>query len=106
MAETPLRKNQAVNFHLPGESRLLHFLSEWFESELRNSFRIVVITAAANQPKVVQLIPRGETAGEDSKYLKSLDESLQSGHMRDWKQYSEVLPRLETGLGIPLAEPV
>lgn len=105
MAESPLRKNQAVNFNLPGDQRLLHFLADWIESELSKVFRLVVITPCDGTPNVVQAIPRGESAAEDATYLHMIDRSLENGYLRDWKIHAEFLPRLETVLGIPLAEP-
>ena len=99
MAENPLRKNQAVNFSLPGEQRLLHFLADWIESELSKVFRLVVITPGNGTPNVVQVIPRGESAAEDATYLHMIDRSLENGYLRDWKIHAEFLPRIEVGAG-------
>ena len=104
MSESPLRKNQAVNFRIYGEDRLLHFLNDWIELEVSKVFRLVVITPGNGTPNIVQAVPTGESASEDESYFHLLERSLGDGQLQFWKENAEFLPRLEAVLGIPATE--
>lgn len=99
MADSPLRTNHAVNFRIPGDAKLLHFLADWIELEVSKVFTLSVVTPANGQPNLVQVVPRGQSTGEDETYFHILECSLNDGALEFWKQHSEFLPRLETGVG-------
>ncbi len=95
MADGPLRTNQAVNFRIPGEAKLLHFLSDWFELEVSKFFTLSVVTPGTGEPNLVQVVPRGKSAPEDESYFHLLERSLDtSGMLEFWKENAEFLPRI------------
>lgn len=102
MAETNVfRSKQAVNFHLPGDARLLSFIADYLESELSKAFYMTVSSPGDGTPNLVQLTPKGGTSGLDAEYLEILDASLRGGFLREWNHCAERLPRLELVVGLP-----
>ncbi len=96
MADDPFRLNQAVNFRIPGEAKLLHFLCDWFELEVSKFFVLSVITPGAGGTNLVQVVPRGKSADEDESYFHLLERSLDTrGMLEFWKEHAEFLPRLK-----------
>ena len=94
MADSPLRTNHAVNFKIPGEAKLMHFLADWIELEVSKVFSLTVVTPGNGQPNLVQLVPRGQSVREDETYFHLLECSLgKSGMLEFWKQHAEFLPR-------------
>lgn len=100
MAESPLRNNHAVNFRIPGETKLMHFLADWFELDVSRHFILSVVVTGNGSPNLIQVVPRGESLAEDETYFHLLDRSLaKGGPLEFWKQEAEFLPHLLSGAG-------
>lgn len=100
MADSPLRDNHAVNFRIPSEAKLMHFLADWIEAEVSKNFALTVVTPGNGEPNFIQVVPRGQSAAEDGTYFHLLERALDKGGMLEfWKQHAEFLPRLQTGVG-------
>lgn len=100
MAESPLRTDHAVNFKIPGDAKLMHFLADWIELEVSKVFALTVVTPGNGEPNLVQVVPRGQSPAEDETYFHLLDRSFEKGEALEfWKQHAEFLPRLQTGAG-------
>lgn len=95
MADHPLRTNQAVNFRIPGQAKLLHFLSDWFELEVSKFFTLSLVPQGAKEPILMQAVPNGKGPIEDEGYFHLLDRSLDTNGMLEfWKEHAEFLPRI------------
>lgn len=100
MADSPLRDNHAVNFRIPGDAKLMHFLADWIELEVSKVFTLSVVISGNGEPNLVQIVPRGQSAGEDETYFHLLERSLGAeGTLEFWRQYADFLPRLQVGTG-------
>ena len=100
MAESPLRDNQAVNFRIPGDAKLMHFLADWIELEVSKVFTLSVVMPGNGTPNLVQVVPQGQSAAEDETYFHLLERSLGKGEALEfWKQHAEILPRLQVCAG-------
>lgn len=100
MSESPLRENHAVNFKIPGEAKLIHFLADWLELDVSKVFTLTVVTPGNGEPSLVQVVPRGKSAAEDETYFHLLERSLDHrGMLEFWRQNAEFLPRIALGSG-------
>lgn len=100
MAESPLRTDHAVNFKIPGDAKLMHFLADWIELEVSKVFALTVVTPGNGESNLIQVVPRGQSPGEDETYFHLLECSLgRNGMLEFWKQHAEFLPRLQVGAG-------